>query len=502
MASGFLSGFLVGGVLAVGGVAALSLLTPLPEAPDVGKAPEVAVVPVPAPDAPTAPAADDEAAVSAAPASRPGAADEPAEEAGSGIDTRSAALPEAGTAAPEAPGGPAPETAGADAPRAEEAAAPRLQAQDMSAAPEVPSGSTSISTDPAQPAPPPVEPGAGFGLETEAEPELVPITPAPEPNAVETAEAAPAPQRAGAEPAPQADTAVPDPVRADTGETGAPDAPAPAADVEAPRLADLPQAGAGSETTVAAAPGIGEPVRPLTERDDGPLAEAEPAAPPPLLRYAAPFEDPEGRPLMAIVLIDDAASFGAEALEDFPYPLTFAIDPALPDAAARMRARRQAGFEVVALAGLPDGATASDAEVALAAGLDILPETVAIMEAPGGGFHTDRALSDQVTQIAAASGRGLVTQDGGLNTAARLAQREGVPAAVVFRDFDGEGQTPAVMRRFLDQAAFRAGQEGAVIMMGRVRPDTISALLLWGLQDRASRVALAPVSAVLTAGIE
>jgi uncharacterized protein len=30
-----------------------------------------------------------------------------------------------------------------------------------------------------------------------------------------------------------------------------------------------------------------------------------------------------------------------------------------------------------------------------------------------------------------------------------------------------------------------------------LRPDTISALLLWGLQDRASKVTLAPVSAVL-----
>ena len=39
-------------------------------------------------------------------------------------------------------------------------------------------------------------------------------------------------------------------------------------------------------------------------------------------------------------------------------------------------------------------------------------------------------------------------------------------------------------------------------MLGRVRPDTISALLLWGLQDRAERVALAPVSAVLTQGPE
>jgi len=49
----------------------------------------------------------------------------------------------------------------------------------------------------------------------------------------------------------------------------------------------------------------------------------------------------------------------------------------------------------------------------------------------------------------------------------------------------------------LDQAAFKAGIEGSVIMLGRMRPETISALLVWGLQDRASQVALAPISAVL-----
>ena len=38
-------------------------------------------------------------------------------------------------------------------------------------------------------------------------------------------------------------------------------------------------------------------------------------------------------------------------------------------------------------------------------------------------------------------------------------------------------------------------------MMGRVRPDTISALLLWGLQDRASQVSLAPVSASMKANL-
>lgn len=53
------------------------------------------------------------------------------------------------------------------------------------------------------------------------------------------------------------------------------------------------------------------------------------------------------------------------------------------------------------------------------------------------------------------------------------------------------------MRRFLDQAAFKARQEEGVVMLGRLRADTVSALLLWGLQDRANSVALVPVSALL-----
>ena len=55
-----------------------------------------------------------------------------------------------------------------------------------------------------------------------------------------------------------------------------------------------------------------------------------------------------------------------------------------------------------------------------------------------------------------------------------------------------------MIRRFVDQAAFRARQESGVILLGRVRPDTISALTLWGNANRAGQVALAPVSAVLT----
>ncbi|TDK51948.1 divergent polysaccharide deacetylase family protein, partial [Antarcticimicrobium luteum] len=256
----------------------------------------------------------------------------------------------------------------------------------------------------------------------------------------------------------------------------------------------LPQAGAADETAPPR-PGIGTPVAPLTDRDE--KAAPAPAGPPPIERFAVPFDNPGEQPLMSILLIDGQQSIGAEALAEFPYPLTFAVDPAAPDAAAKMARHRAAGFEVVMLADLPAAATPQDAEVALSVWRKAVPEAVAVLEGTGPGIQGNRALSDQVTAIVQDAGLGLITQSNGLNTVQKLAARAGVPSAVVFRDFDGAGQSPAVMRRFLDQAAFRAGQEGAVIMLGRVQPDTISALLLWGLQDRAQRVALAPVSAVL-----
>jgi polysaccharide deacetylase 2 family uncharacterized protein YibQ len=74
-----------------------------------------------------------------------------------------------------------------------------------------------------------------------------------------------------------------------------------------------------------------------------------------------------------------------------------------------------------------------------------------------------------------------------------------VPAALVFRDFDAEGQSSDEIRRILDQAAFRARQEGAVILVGRASPGTLAALTEWALGSRAASVALAPVSAALLA---
>ena len=528
---GFLGGLVIGLVTVFIAVVALSLLSPNLQRPDVSDgAPQAATGGETGADTATGSGtvgagADADLAEQAptAPGAQPGQSDTlgPLD----GTDTQPADKPRVGGATSElsepgtAPQAPDVEV-NTDAPPDV-----RPTALPPSDAPGVPQEDTppTALADPPQPVVPDVsQTGSGFGSGTgsgtdpvadETSPQIAtntetppvsggggPATSAPGADATPNPSTSPAtppaatPQ-AGVAPVPQVNQGAPtEPAQPDN-------TPQPSA----PQIAALPQTGAAP---VDQGPSIGKRVVPLTERGTPatPAVQAdpetdpadEPAAGPWIETNAIAFENPDNRPVMAIVLIDDGKGLGAEALGDFPYPLTFAVDPSTADAADKMARHRAAGFEVVMLVDLPDAANAQDAEVSLSVWLDKLPKVVALLEGTGTGVQGNRELSDQVTAIAAGTGLGLIMQSKGLNTAQKLAAREGVPSAVVFRDFDGAGQSPAVMRRFLDQAAFRAGQQGGVIMLGRLRPDTISALLLWGLQDRASRLALAPVSAVLT----
>jgi len=94
-------------------------------------------------------------------------------------------------------------------------------------------------------------------------------------------------------------------------------------------------------------------------------------------------------------------------------------------------------------------------------------------------------------------GRGLVTFDAGLNAADQVARREDVAAAVIFRDLDGAGEDTPLIRRYLDRAAFKAAQEGRVVVVGTTRPETIAALIEWSIEGKGAAVALAPITAVL-----
>lgn len=345
----------------------------------------------------------------------------------------------------------------------------------------------SISTEPAQPpSPDPGESDAGL---TRPDTQQAP--------ADETGEAgtqAPDAQADGAPPADDSAAAIPP-------DEGAPEtAPTPRRIVPESAGA-LPDDRAGGVTTDRL-PRIGEtpPEQGAATAEPEPdtAAEAQGA----LARNAVEVDVPPDKPLMAIVLIDEGQdALGLAALEAFPYPLSIAIPASRADAAQAAARYREAGFEVLLVANLPEAATPADVETAMSAWLDRVPQAVAVIEGDGTGLQTSREASAQLAPILLESGHGLVMRPNGLNTARKLIAREGVPAATLFRDFDAEGQDAAAVRRFLDNAAMRATQQDeGVIMVGRLRADTISALLLWGLQDRASSVALVPVSAVLRQG--
>lgn len=388
----------------------------------------------------------------------------------------------------------------------------------------------SISTDPAQPALPEAEPEQSAFPSVEVatipgETAGAEIAPSEEP--IENTEKT-RPDQSSAEPVSgdptaeqtQADTADAAPEQPEIGDAPRQSAAAlpmvteprpvtPQAEAETPPAPLTPEQ---EEQTDSDRPSIGTPAVRLTERADASSrlpsvgAGTVPAVSAtidskarPITAFAAPFENAEDKPRMAIVLIDRGDSpIGLEALAAFPYPISFAVDASRADAGAAMKTYRDAGFEVLALTDLPAGAQPRDAETVLDAVFTAVPEAVAVMEGDSTGLQESRAISDQVAGILAQSGHGLLLFPKGLNTAEKLAVKEGVPAASVFRDFDSKGQSADVIRRFLDNAAFKAGQEAnGVIMVGRLRPDTVSALLLWGLQDRAARVALAPVSKLL-----
>jgi hypothetical protein len=84
--------------------------------------------------------------------------------------------------------------------------------------------------------------------------------------------------------------------------------------------------------------------------------------------------------------------------------------------------------------------------------------------------------------VAARAGQGFVAFPRGLNTAEQMAERADVPAATLFRLLDDEDQRATVITRFLGRAEFAAAQEGAVIVAGRTRPDTVTALFSWALR--------------------
>lgn len=273
-------------------------------------------------------------------------------------------------------------------------------------------------------------------------------------------------------------------------------APASTAPVSTAPVSTTP-APQGDGTAPAPAPGDALPQPSGTApKPQSAQAVVQPVAPPRVMPetgaikdFAQAFDNPNGKPLMSIVLIDDGKDLsdvpiGMTALRSFRYPLTVAVDVRLPDASRRMARHRAEGYEVVALGDLN-----GDAKAHMAQALGAVPEAVAILDP---GLRASAAHVPQLATLAAISGRALI--GGALGP-----DFSGDQAAIasVFKDFDKNDETPNAIRRTLDEAAQKAARHDGVIVLGRLRSDTITALLIWGLQTQVERVALAPVSALL-----
>jgi hypothetical protein len=258
---------------------------------------------------------------------------------------------------------------------------------------------------------------------------------------------------------------------------------------------------------LAPAPGLQTQGAPQTEgtlppREDLPDAAAAPAADaPPRIAYARVFDNPAQKPLLSIILFDTGApELDRTALAAVPFPVTFVLDPSRPESALAASIYRAGGQEVAMLAtGIPQGATASDVEVTFGAHAGALPESVAVVVPEVDGFQDNRPVSTLVVPVVAGQGRGILSWDRGLNAADQVARREGAFAATIFRRLDGDGEDVPRIRQYLDRAAFKAAQEGRVVVAGETRPETVQALLAWAVEGRASSVALAPLTAALQA---
>lgn len=279
----------------------------------------------------------------------------------------------------------------------------------------------------------------------------------------------------------------------------------------------MPQApkpeGVGSVSTT--------PVQPTITDEAPALPESTPSAPvddqkeetdlgevdqsvPALIRNSVDRVETDDKPMLSIVVLDAATGPPMEsaAVQALPFPVSFAVDIVAENATQRIAHYLENNVEVIASLSLPSGATPQDIEANITSLTPVLDHTVALMELEEGGLQPSRDGSTHLIDLVAASGHGLILYEQGLNTGLKYGQKRNLPVNTVYRDLDGEGQDGRAIRRFLDGAAFRAAQENGVIVVARSTPDTLSALLLWALQDRAKSVALVPISQVLQAQIQ
>ncbi len=216
--------------------------------------------------------------------------------------------------------------------------------------------------------------------------------------------------------------------------------------------------------------------------------------------FAVPPVPTDNQPLMAVVLVDNGnMRLDPDILGSLPFTVTIAV-PAKNDVHnALMRYYRDEGFEVALLIDLPEGSNATEVTEILDNAISTVSEATTILERTPGTLQNSREISTALVDRLALSGHGLVIYDSGVNPALERAKSVAVPVKTIYRNLDQDNGNERAMRRFLDGAAFRAQQEGSVIIAASPSPSVISALTFWSLQERSSSVIKTSLSQALLA---
>ncbi|MGJ8623594.1 MAG: divergent polysaccharide deacetylase family protein [Yoonia sp.] len=219
---------------------------------------------------------------------------------------------------------------------------------------------------------------------------------------------------------------------------------------------------------------------------------------PAVLRLGAPFENPEGLPVVGLMLIDTGAiDEGPSVLFDSGLMATVILDALMADVGLFADAYLEAGMEVGMRVPLPSGATPSDVEVTYSVALDALPQAALLYSNGEDELRRNSNAAKQVMAILATEGRGFVTFQRGLGGSLRAAEAAEVPLATVSRDLDEAEGDAGALRRTLDRAAFTARQSGGSIVVATMNRANLRALQDWAIDVPGEGVIIGPASALM-----
>lgn len=209
--------------------------------------------------------------------------------------------------------------------------------------------------------------------------------------------------------------------------------------------------------------------------------------------FALPFVLAPELPIVSFVLLDtENDNVDLRDIAGLPFPVTIAVDASSETAFERSQQLANVGLELAVTGDLPAGAGYYEYVTAV-------PSAIAIVEGAGLGLSGSATRLNALRTDFLETGHGFLATTTQASSAVRRARSAGIPAATVFRDLDKNNQDARVMRRFIDQAAFLSRQEGIVILLARLRPETIEALQAWGVRDRSSTYNVAPLSTAMMA---